>query len=121
LRVSHPLPQPPPDQLEVLPHDGLLNRLTVRRKLVPDRRSNEIAAIGIEAVPHQQVDLTKVDVAEIDRDLLGVQGSVAQRCQRGHILSPSKWMVDRHPSRAPLSTETWAWDEQAGVAATKAV
>jgi hypothetical protein len=40
--------------------------------LIADRRADEVRPVGIEAVLHQQIDVTEIDVAEIDRDLLGL-------------------------------------------------
>src|SRR3546814_5114940 len=58
--------------------------------------SDQVAAVRIEALLHQQVDVAEVDEAEIDRDLLIVASLRAQFMDvsshlRG-ILLPSTWM-----------------------------
>ena len=47
-------------------------------ELVADRRPDEIGSIGIEAFLHHEIDLTEVDIAKIDRDLLGIGGPGSQ-------------------------------------------
>src|SRR5271169_6941601 len=41
-------------------------------ELVSNCRANEISPVGVEAVLHHQVDVAKIDVAEIDRDLFTI-------------------------------------------------
>ena len=41
-------------------------------ELVANGGSDEVCSVGVKAVLHQQVDLTKVDVAQIDRNLFTV-------------------------------------------------
>src|SRR5271170_918972 len=38
-------------------------------ELVSNCRANEISPVGVKTVLHHQVDVAKIDVAEIDRDL----------------------------------------------------
>src|SRR4051794_3379989 len=40
--------------------------------LVADGGADEVGAVGAEALLHQKVDMAEIDVAEVDRDLLGV-------------------------------------------------
>ena len=58
-------------QYQHLAGDHLLERLAVRGQLVADRRANEVGAVRIEALGDEQVDVTEVDEAEVDRDLFG--------------------------------------------------
>src|ERR1700723_168897 len=41
-------------------------------ELVSNCRPNEISPVGVKTVLHHQVDVAKIDVAEVDRDFLGV-------------------------------------------------
>src|SRR5579872_1603492 len=41
-------------------------------ELVSNCCSNEICPVGVKTVPHHQVDVAEIHVAEIDRDLFGV-------------------------------------------------
>ena len=41
-------------------------------ELVADRGADEVGPVRIKAVANQQIDMTKVDEAEIDRDLLAL-------------------------------------------------
>ena len=40
--------------------------------LIANSRADEICPIGIKALPHQQIDLAKIDVTQVDRDFFGV-------------------------------------------------
>ena len=68
----------PETKLQRMPHDRFPDLLAMGRELIADRRANEIRAVRIKALLHQQVDMAEVDVAEIDRDLLGVARPVAE-------------------------------------------
>jgi hypothetical protein len=57
---------------------GLLDDVGVTLELIANRRSDEIGAVRIKSVPHHQIDVAQVDIAEIDRDFLGVWGLWAQ-------------------------------------------
>src|SRR3954467_11893655 len=59
-------------QFDALSGDGLLGCLRMPLDLVADGGADEVGAIGVEALLHQKVDMAEIDVAEIDRDLLGV-------------------------------------------------
>ena len=41
-------------------------------ELVSNGRADEISPVGVKTVLHHQIDMAKIDVSEIDRDLLGV-------------------------------------------------
>jgi hypothetical protein len=74
----------------------LLQRVGMSRELVADRGANEVAAVGIEAFLHQQIDLPEVDVAEVEGDLLVDRSRGGrQRASGWHaaILTPSTWMM----------------------------
>jgi hypothetical protein len=45
----------------------------MRHEVISDCRTNEVRPIGIEPLPHEQIDLPQVDQSEIDGDLLGVR------------------------------------------------
>jgi hypothetical protein len=59
-------------KLELVSSNGLLDGIAVAIELIPDRRSNEVGAIGIEPILHQEVDVAEIDIAEIDCDLLAI-------------------------------------------------
>src|SRR5690606_41381387 len=48
------------------------HRVGMPLELVADRRADKVGPVRVEPLLHHQVDLAEVDVAEIDRDLLGV-------------------------------------------------
>src|SRR5690242_3326655 len=73
----------PETELERVPHDGLLDLLAMCREEVPNRGANEVGAVGVEAFLNQQIDVTKVHVAEVDRDLLAVGRSFAKTLNLG--------------------------------------
>ena len=50
----------------------LLDRGVVAIELVADGGPDEIGAIGIESLRHQEVDLPQIDIAQVDGDLLAV-------------------------------------------------
>src|SRR5262245_37042024 len=77
-----------------MPHDRFSNFLSMGRKLVADRRANEVSSVGIKALLHQQIDMAQVDVTEVDCDLFCFAGFVAKAMNfSGHGNSPSLWMV----------------------------
>src|SRR2546423_10656314 len=43
----------------------------MRPKMIPNRGTNEIRAVGIEAFSNEKVDLAKIYEAKIDRNFLG--------------------------------------------------
>src|SRR6516164_10464361 len=76
---------------------GLLDRLVLAVKLVANGRPDKVGTIRIEPLLHEEVDMTKVNVAEIDGNLLTVArpGSklahIVDHPYTFHI--PSTWMV----------------------------
>src|SRR5262249_126355 len=78
-----------------MPHNRFLDFLGMGRKPVADRGPNEVGTVGIEAFLHQQIDVAKVDVAEVDRDLFRLARSVAESVNLGghQCPPPSIWMV----------------------------
>jgi len=59
-------------QFDALSRNGLLGCVRVPLDLVADGGADEIGAIGVEPLLHQKIDVAQIDIAEIDRDLLGV-------------------------------------------------
>src|SRR5262245_60265989 len=87
----------PETELERVPHDGLLDLLAMCREEVSDRGANEVGAVGVEALLNQQIDVTKVHVAEVDRDLLAVARSFAKALNlssQSRFLHPCGWYMD---------------------------
>ena len=61
-------------ELKVMASDGLFDRVVMAVKLVANGCPDKVRTIGIEPLLHEEIDMTKVDVAEIDRDLLTIAG-----------------------------------------------
>ena len=59
-------------QLKLMASDGLLDRIVMAVKLVANGCSDKVRTIGVEPLLHEEVDMTEVDVAEVDRDLLAI-------------------------------------------------
>src|SRR6478736_3504043 len=59
-------------EVELVPSNGLLDGVAVAIELIADRRSDEVGAVGVKTLLHQEVDVAEIDIAEIDRDLLAV-------------------------------------------------
>src|SRR5262249_23624027 len=71
-----------------------LDFLPMPRKLVADRRPNEVGTVGIESFLNQQIYMAEVDVTQVDRNLFRLACSVAESMNLGnHRCSPSVWMV----------------------------
>ena len=54
-------------------------------ELVADRRPDEIRPVRIEPFLHHEIDVTEVDIAKVDRDLLGIGGL---KSLLAHIVGP---------------------------------
>jgi hypothetical protein len=63
----------PQSKVQVLSSDGLLERRIVAVEQVPDCRPDEVGAIRIKPLRHQPIDVAKVDISKIDRDLFAVR------------------------------------------------
>src|ERR1700722_2390256 len=77
----------PQTELEALANRGLLDDVRMTFELVSDGRPDEIGPVRIEPLLHHQIDLTEVDIAEVDRDFLGVGGF---RAQLAYVVSHEK-------------------------------
>jgi len=68
-------------QAEVKPVSGnrLLHRIGMTVELIADGSADEIGAVGVEALLDQQVDVSKIDITEIDRDRRPWAGVPARR------------------------------------------
>jgi len=77
-----------------VPDDRFLDFLSVGRNPGANSGPNEVGAIGIKAFLHEQIDMAKVDVTQVDRDLFRLARSVAEPMNLGsHCPPPSVWMV----------------------------
>jgi hypothetical protein len=56
----------------------------VSGELVADRRPDEVGAIGVEALMHQQIDMAKVNESDIDGNFLSLARLVSQLYFSGH-------------------------------------
>ena len=81
-------------QIEPMPGEGLLDGLAMAIELVADGRADEVGAVGVEALPHQQVDMAEIDIAEIDRDLLAIAGFGPQLLNISGHVRPSLYHPD---------------------------
>jgi len=61
-----------------MPDDRLLDGIRVSGELVADRRPDEVGAIGVEALMHQQIDMAKVDESDVDCDFLSLARFVSE-------------------------------------------
>ena len=97
----------------VVAGDRTAHRVAVAEQQLPDRAADEVRPVRIEAFLDQQVDLAKVDEAEIDRQLLAVRRF---RPKLLHIVrhpknlhKPSGWMVYRWHAELKLQEPaSWA-------------
>jgi hypothetical protein len=76
---------------------GSPDDVRVAFELIPDGRPDEIRPIRLEPFLHHEIDLTEIDIAKVDRDLLGV-GDLGS--QLAHVISheithhPIGWSMD---------------------------
>ena len=61
----------PQTEVQTFSGRGLLDDVGVTFELVADRCSNEIGTVRVEPFLNHQIDVTKVDIAKIDRDFFG--------------------------------------------------
>src|SRR5262245_49227080 len=87
----------PQTKIQTASGRGLLRYIRMTFELVADCGSNEIGTVGVKPFPHHQVDVTEIDIAEIDRDFFAVSGFWPEFADiAGHYLSihtASMWMV----------------------------
>ena len=57
----------------------------MRRKMIADSSANEVCAVGVEPFLHEEIDLSQVDKAEVDRYLFRVR---RPRSCRAHSYHP---------------------------------
>src|SRR5262245_21133676 len=86
----------PETKLQRMSHNRFPDLLAMGCKLVADRRANEVRAVGIKALLHQQIDLSKVDVTQVNCDLFGFARSIAElvNFRRHNILHLIRWYMD---------------------------
>src|SRR5437899_13111093 len=60
----------------------------MRRQLVPDCSADEVGAVGVEALLHEQIDPPEIDETQVDSYLLGGDGV---RSHYGHGVSFGCW------------------------------
>ena len=101
--------------------DGLVDRRRPCGELGADRRSDEVGPVRVEALGHQEVDLTEVDRPEVDRDLFALLDLARSHrtppCHPVTIFLPSRGMVaqaggavglrgcrEGHPGTCPVRT-----------------
>ena len=65
-------------QFDALASNGLLGCVRMPLDLVANGGADEVGAIGVEPLLHQEIDVTQVDITEVDRDLLGVARLAAE-------------------------------------------
>ena len=59
-------------QHQAAPADRLAQRVCVRCNLIADRSPDQVGAVRIETLAHQQVDVPKINVTDVDRDFFGI-------------------------------------------------
>src|SRR4029453_5453324 len=78
-------------------HDRFTDFLAMGRKLVTDRRADEVRAVGIKAFLHQQIDAAEVDVTQVDCDLFGFARPIAEPVNFSRhwpYLHLNRWYMD---------------------------
>ena len=63
-------------EVEATAGDGLSGGLGMPLDLVSDCGADEVGAVCVETVPHEQIDVAEVDIAEVDGDLLALAASL---------------------------------------------
>jgi hypothetical protein len=61
----------PQTEVKAFAGRGLLDHVSMAFELIADGCADEIGAVRIKSVLHHEIDVAQVDIAEIDRDLLG--------------------------------------------------
>ena len=59
-------------EVQALSGRALPDDICMALELVPDRRPDEIGPVRIETFLHHEIDVTEIDIAKVDRDLLGI-------------------------------------------------
>ena len=59
-------------ELKLAAGHGLLNGIVMAVKLVANGCPNKIGTVRVEPFLHEQIDMTKVNIAEVDRYLLTI-------------------------------------------------
>src|SRR5260370_6462666 len=82
-------------EVQTLSGCRLLDDVCVAFELVADGRPDEIGPVRVEPFLHHEIDVTEVDIAEVDRDLLGIRGLGSQLAYAisHHSTLPSSGMV----------------------------
>jgi hypothetical protein len=80
----------PQTEIETFSDRKLLDRVGVAFELVTNGGANEIGPVRVKALLHHQIDMPKVDIADIDRDFLAVAGL---RSQLVDLLSHAKFLA----------------------------
>src|ERR1700756_2695889 len=82
-------------KIQPLADCGVLDNVGVPLELIAYCGSNEIGPVRVETLLHHEVDLTEVNVTEIDRDLLAVSRFWAELMHiRSHVDHPFAIYLD---------------------------
>ena len=73
----------PQTKIELASRHRLLHRIGVTIELGADRCPDEVGAVGIEALPDQQIDVAEIDEAHVDGELFAVHDP--ERCLFSHL------------------------------------
>src|SRR3954467_6195149 len=65
-------------EFDALASNGLLGCVRMPLDLVANGGADEVGAIGVEPLLHQEIDMPEIDITEVDRDLLGIAGLGAE-------------------------------------------
>src|ERR1700760_2098402 len=112
----------PEPEVQAFSDGRLLDDVCVAFELIADGRPDEIRAVGIKPLLHHEIDLTEVDIAKVDRDLLVVRDPGAEFTnmvvhQEAPFDHPSGWLTD------VMWMFAWAFqgEENTGPSPTRAV
>jgi hypothetical protein len=62
----------PQTEVEALARDRMLDDVVVPLKLISDRGADEVGSVRVKAFPHHEIDMAKVHIAKVDRNLFAL-------------------------------------------------
>ena len=86
--LEHFRRQMPEAELHFFPDYCLLDCVSVPFELIADGRADEVGAVRVKPFLNHQINVTEIDMTEVDRDLLAV------RHPFGHVYHPSPIYMD---------------------------
>jgi hypothetical protein len=72
-------------ELKLVAGHGLLDRIAMAVKLVANGCPDEIGSVGVEPFLHEKIDLTQVNITEVDRYLLTIARFKSKLADIAHL------------------------------------